>query len=349
MNQYSVDKSRVQSFIPSSFASVLILMVTCGLFGQANDTSGRNNPFSPSPPRKVKSEVPVPTPSKSGPREISFIMQSGQEAPPSQEDRPTIAQRTFNIAKQADLTAMPPTDVYKVGVGDVLLVTLKNAGQGSGYYTVRHDGTMDFPLAGEKVIVIDQPVEDIEEILSSGITIFPNAQVEVKVREYASHKITVSGMVERPGERSLQREAMPLFAIRAEAGVDGKATKALVTRSPQQNRETYVLSDAKTDNVLIYPGNAVEFTSDAGRTGAGHYFVSGDIMSAGQRDFSEGITLYQAVIAAGGPKGDPKKAFIRRKNYGGILVSFEHNLRAIKGGKAQDPTLLPGDIVDVRN
>lgn len=111
------------------------------------------------------------------------------------------------------------------------------------------------------------------------------------------------------------------------------------------------MSDPKTDNVLIYPGDIVEFVADKGdlRGGTGiFYFVSGEVVSAGQREYVDGLTLYQAVTAAGGPKGDPKKAILR-KNNAGMLVSFEHNLRAIKSGKAQDPALLAGDVVEIKN
>ena len=352
MNQSPIENFRVPNFKPLSLAGVFILTITASLFGQTNDSSRKNNPFSPSPPRKVKQEVPVPGPTKSNSLEVSFIMQGGPERPPIQEDRPTIAQTTFKIAKNADHASMPPTEIYKVAVGDVLLISLKNAPQGSGYYTVRPDGTIDFPLAGENVIVADQTAEIIGEILSAGIIIFRDAQVEVKVREYGSHKITVSGMVDRAGVKSLQREAMPLFAIRAEAGVDARATKVLITRTPQQDRETYALGDAKTDNILVYPGNTVEFTTEVGnlrQTGAMYYFVSGEIVTAGQRELTEGLTLYQAVIASGGPKGDPKKAIIRRKNLSGVLVAFEHNLRSIRGGKSADPVLSPGDVIEIKN
>lgn len=335
--------------IPQFAAAVFVLTFAVSVLGQTNDARGKNNPFSPSPPRRAKQVEPLPTPLNAGSREVSFVMQA-QSSQPKPEERPTVAQTTSKIAKNADLRNMSPTEIYRIGVGDVLLITLKNAPKGSGYYTVRSDGTIDFPLAGENVIVAGQTADNAGEILASGIKLFQNPEVEVRVREYASHKVTVSGMVERPGEKNLQREAVPLFVIRAEAGVDARATKVLVTRTPQTPRETHVLSDGKTDNVLIYPGNTVEFTSESGNLrGSTFYFISGAVNSVGQRDLTVGLTLYQAVIASGGPKGDPKKATIRRKNNAGVLVSTEHNLRNIKAGKARDVLLSPGDVIEIRN
>jgi protein involved in polysaccharide export with SLBB domain len=144
----------------------------------------------------------------------------------------------------------------------VLFINLKNSPQGSRYCTVLANGKIDFPLGGEDLVAAGQTVDAIAEMLASNITLFPNAQVEVKVREYGSHKITVSGMVGNAGDKNLQREAMPVYAIRSEAVVSPKATKAIIKRAPLLKLETYELHDAATDSVMIYPGNSIEFTSD---------------------------------------------------------------------------------------
>jgi protein involved in polysaccharide export with SLBB domain len=321
------------------------LVVCCASVSAQSDNNnrGRNNPYSPSPSRRAKT---APLGSAADPNEAAFIMQSGATA--DADNRLTIAQRTYKIAKAADLRAMPPTDVYKVGVGDVLFINLKNAAQGSGYHTVRQDGTIDFPLAGEELIVAGQTVDDIEETLASHITLYPDPQVEVKIREYGSHKVTVSGLVDDPGEKNLQREAIPLYVIKAEAIVSPRAAKVFITRAPLLKLETYDLHDANTDNILVYPGNAVEFAADQ-NLHTGVYFISGNIVSSGQKDLISGMTLYQAIAAAGGGKGSPKKAVIRRKNESGMFTVFSHDLRAIKDGKVADPLLVSGDVVEIRN
>ncbi|MEO6656010.1 MAG: polysaccharide biosynthesis/export family protein [Pyrinomonadaceae bacterium] len=337
----------------SRSAIVVVLLVTAGAsLGQTSDSPRKNNPYSPSPSRKAKlEEPPVNTVSaKSGPSEVAFVRQEQNSRQPD-ESRSTVAQRTYKIAKIADVGSRPPSDIYKVGVGDVLFVNLKNTVQGSGYFTVRQDGTIDFPLAGENVIVAGQTVETIEEILETGVTLFPDPQIEIKVREYGSHQISVSGLVENAGEKNLQREAIPLFVIRAEAGVSPKATKALVTRAPILQVELYDLRDANTDNILIYPGNSIEFTGEGGSRSSGteFYFISGEIVSGGQRDLASGLTLYQAVTASGGAKGNPKKAVIRRKNEKGVFSIVEYNFRSIKTGRSADPALAAGDVIEIQN
>ena len=61
------------------------------------------------------------------------------------------------------------------------------------------------------------------------------------------------------------------------------------------------------------------------------------------------MTLFQAILASGGAKGNPKKAMIRRKSDNGTLNVAEHNLRAIRDGKAPDPILSPGDMIEIGN
>jgi len=356
-----------QIHVPKFVLFLVLTVSVSAVLGQTNEARNRNNPYSPSPQAK-QTETPVKPPVvKPNPGEVAFVMQKSSapvvddNRPPVEvrptvvtrppvEIRPTIAQTTYKIAKTADIRSQPPSAIYKIGVGDVLYVNLKNSAQASGYYTVRPDGTIDFPLAGDHVVVAEQTIDAVEESLVSGITLFPDPQVEVKVRQYGSHQIKVSGLVDNAGEKNLQREAIPIFVIKADAIVSQKATKVLITRAPLLKAEAYDLRDAATDNVLVYPGNSVEFAGDIGSAAStGAYFISGEVLSGGQKDLTYGLTLYQAVIASGGPKGDPKKAIVRRKNDKGLLVATEYNLRSIKEGRMMDPILAPGDVIEVKN
>ena len=167
-------------------------------------------------------------------------------------------------------TAKPPVNIdapersaeltrsYKIGAGDMLYIVLANAPNASGYYTVRGDGTIDFPLAGDSPKVAGLAASEIEQALASRIKLYRDARLHIKVQEFGSHKINVTGLVERNGEHFLQREAMPLFTIKADVEVHTDATKVLVRRSSGAT-ETYNLSDLRTDDVLVYSGDAVEF------------------------------------------------------------------------------------------
>ena len=256
------------------------------------------------------------------------------------------SQGNFRGSEPVDVSALS-TNIYRVGVNDVLFIDLKSLPNSSGYYTVRPDGTIDYPLAGNYTVVVGLKPDEIESTLVSRIIAVPEPKIEVRVRHYGSHHVSVSGAVQNPGTRNLQREAVPLFVLRAEAGVDARAVTVSIYRGPGLPVELYDLLDPSTDNVLVYPGNKVDF-SISPKNAAGSYFIAGEINLGGQKPFSEGLTLYQAIVALGGQKRSPVKAIIRRRGKSGTLVSLTHDLKAIRSGKALDPRLAPGDMIEIR-
>lgn len=331
---------------------VLVLLgATASISAQKLDKKGNNNPYSPSPAATMSETVAVAEPVATKPADVTAAKVSRDMEVVRTTAQPVVPP-TSTPAKNIDRTPGKPVETYNVGIGDVLFVNLKNAPNASGYYTVRDDGTIDFPLAGDNVVVKGKTASEIINLIQSAVTLYSNPQVEVKVREFSSHKINVTGMAERKGERTIQREAVPLFVVRADVNVDPKATKVLVRRNELANVESYDLQDAKTDNILIYPGNSVEFATDARGSvlsTTGFYYIAGEIKTAGQKEFAAGMTLFQAITAAGGAKGNPKKATIRRKVEKGSLNVTDYDLRAIKAGKATDPALSPGDMIEIVN
>ena len=267
----------------------------------------------------------------------------------AETENTSIARKTLEIVKQSKSESLSPTEVYKVGIGDILFINLQNSPKDSTYYTVLNDGTIDYPLAGEMVTVAGLTTEEIEQILGGKIKLYENPQISVKIREYASHAITVLGLVEKPGEKKLQREAIPLYVVRAEAIVQTKAAQAVIRR---KNAATEILDlkDAKADEVLIFPGDIVEFVlgDDKAAPVPNFYYIGGAVATVGQKEFYRGITLTQAILASGGlTKSNIKKVVIRRKNSQGLLIWWLYNLKAIKEGKEPDPALEAGDTIEI--
>lgn len=263
----------------------------------------------------------------------------------------SLASKTLEVAKRSKNVSVSPTETYKVGINDILFVSLQNDRDSSTYYTVLNDGTIDYPLAGELISVENLTTDEIEDLLREKIKLFKNPQVSVKVREHASHEINVLGLVENAGKKYIQREAIPLFVVRAESIVRPEALQVTIKRK-NADTEVYDLKDSKYENVLIFPGDIVEFTGNAKQTGtaAEFYFIGGLIKDGGQKDFHDGITLTQAILASGGvknPKAD--KVIIRRKDEKGLLKSSAYDLSKIKKGKMPDPTLNSGDTIEILN
>ena len=349
------------------FVSVGILIAAGNGFAQTTEDPPKriNFGYSQNPKTKIKSNVAEnKQPNAEMTSKVSFPITV--EDNPAQEivnnaaannneaENSSIAKKTLEIVKRASAEAVSPTEIYKVGVGDILFISLQNApSASSNYFTVLNDGTIDYPLAGRMVSVAGSTVEEIEDLLKEKIKLFENPQVAVKVREHASHSITVLGLVEKAGEKFLPREAMPLYFVRAEAIVQPRANQAVVKHSDSKS-EILDLNDSKNDNVLIFPGDIVEFKFRDDKENISRqpqfFYIGGNVASVGQKDFYRGLTLTQAILASGGlRKSTARKVIIRRKNAEGLLVATEVNYKAVNDGKEPDPILEAGDTIEVGN
>jgi protein involved in polysaccharide export with SLBB domain len=170
------------------------------------------------------------------------------------------------------------------------------------------------------------------------------------VRSFASHSVTVLGQVEKPGNKSLRREAVPLYVLLAEVIPSSAADKVMITRADRQTINLD-LNDTSANDTLIYPGDVIKITSAASIAASGtqFYYING-VQNPGEKSFRSGITLTQAILACGGmARQSASKITISRQNEQGMLTSASHNLKDIKDGKAPDPVLQPGDRIEVKN
>ncbi|HEX8396217.1 MAG TPA: polysaccharide biosynthesis/export family protein [Pyrinomonadaceae bacterium] len=246
------------------------------------------------------------------------------------------------------IAAKPLTDVYRAGVGDILDIRLLNSpGKDSTLFTVLDGGLIDYPLAGEPIAVAGLTTEEIAELLSEKIKLYDVPELTVGVRDYASHKVVVSGAVEKPGVKIIRREAVPLFTVLAEAVQIPTATRAAIIRA---NKETVTvnLKDLNGE-ILVYDGDLIKILNEnpVEASAKQFYFIAGLVASPGQKEFHPGLTVTQAILAAGGTiKAD--KAVILRQNEKGFLVSTEVDLKLVKNGRMQDIRIENGDRIEIK-
>lgn len=340
---------------------VLMLFAVCLTVGQVRaqetQTSKVNFGQSRNPKTKPKKEsadnqkTENQTTNETNSTVVTEVSENQTE---NQTETRSIANKTLEVVKRASTVSVAPTEIYKVGVGDVLFISLQNApANTANYFTVLNDGTIDYPLAGEMINVSGMTVEEIEDSLKGKIKLYENPQVSVKLREYASHSITVLGLVEKSGKKFLQREAIPLYVVRAEAVVQSKAERVIIKRT-NSTTEKFDLKDPKYENILVFPGDIIEFTYGEGKSStvsdSQQFIYIGGVMLAGQRNYTGGMTLTQAILASGGlRKQSAKKVIVRRKNEQGLLSAIEFNLKDIKEGKTPDPVLQSGDTIEIEN
>jgi protein involved in polysaccharide export with SLBB domain len=242
-----------------------------------------------------------------------------------------------------------PTEVYRIGIGDVLDIRLLN-GQDprqNTLYSVVAGGVLDYPLLRDPLTVAGMTTEELSAQLVAEFRhrgLYERPQVRVSVREYASHAVLVSGLVNDPGTKILRREAIPLYVVIAEAQPKAEAGRAVIFSRSSGRSVTVDLNDPAGLNTLVQSGDVVTLTPRPPE----FLYVGGEISSPGQKDFHAGITLTQALLASGGvtkTAGDRVK--VSRQGPDGRLVSTEYSLREIEAGQAPDPALRPGDRVEV--
>jgi len=237
--------------------------------------------------------------------------------------------------------------LYRVGIGDVLDIRLANMPtRESTLFTVLNPGVVEYPLLSGPVGVDGMTTEEIAALLTREIKVIDHPMATVMVRDYASHAVTITGMVDSPGKKVLRREAMPLYTVLAEALPRPEATAVTITRGGKG--ESLSMANEQSMSTLVKAGDIIRVSGESA-TSKKFVYVGGDVAATGEREFREGLTLTQALLAAGGiARSEKASAKIARRKASGFLVTNNYNVRAIEEGKAPDPVLEAGDRIEVR-
>ncbi|HYJ86440.1 MAG TPA: polysaccharide biosynthesis/export family protein [Pyrinomonadaceae bacterium] len=254
---------------------------------------------------------------------------------------------TSNLFANYAPVSLASTQIYRVGANDVLDIQIAGKpSRESTLFTLDSGGLLEYPLAGEPIAVAGLTTPEISVLLRQRIRVFENPAVVVTVRDFASHAVTVTGFVASPGRKILRREAVPLYAMLAEALVLPEAGRATITRA---GRAPIVadLKDANHAATLVTAGDIIK-VSGVPPGPIEFFFVGGAISSPGQKPYHAGLTVTQALLASGGitTKADARIR-ISRLGPNGRLISEDHNLRKIQTGKSPDPVLEKGDRIEV--
>ena len=250
------------------------------------------------------------------------------------------------LAGFASASAQELTEIYRVGAGDVLDIRLLNAvNRNSTLFTVDGGGVIDLPVAGGSITVAGLTTEEIQRRIAAELkrrAVEENAKVSVGVRQYLSHSVTVTGLVIHPGPRFLRRERVPLYVVLAESQLRNDGARVTILRAGSTG-EPHDLSDPTTMNLMVQPGDVITVTSRPQE----FYYIGGRISQPGQKVFQPGITLLQAILAAGGTTRQENRVEISREGADRKLVTNRYILKQIKSGAVEDPKLRPGDRIEV--
>lgn len=110
-------------------------------------------------------------------------------------------------------------DSYVVQPGDILTISVWKEKDLQGDITVRPDGGLNFPLAGD-ITASGKTVEQVQKDLAAKLAKYvPDPAVTVAVKQSAGYKIYVVGKVNRPGEFPANRDIDVMQALSMAGGL----------------------------------------------------------------------------------------------------------------------------------
>ncbi|MBK6465901.1 MAG: polysaccharide biosynthesis/export family protein [Rhodobacter sp.] len=129
------------------------------------------------------------------------------------------------------LPPSPPPQAYRIGVGDVVLLATKSAGNSTAEltgllaaenrrkgYTVQDDGSISIPDVG-RVRIADMTLEEAEAVIFQrlvAVQIDPSFSLEVA--EFNARRVSIGGAVVKPGVAPISLTALTLDAALAAVG-----------------------------------------------------------------------------------------------------------------------------------
>jgi tetratricopeptide (TPR) repeat protein len=296
-------------------------------------------------PKPVSTPTPAPEPE----REVNLVEKVEKQE--SAELVKASHETARLVEKQIDKTA-----IYLVGPGDSLEIKFANSASDlPETYTVSPGGTIEIlnKTLGVWGLTTDEIISLLRKELSDtgGISL---DNIYVGVLDYASHNIIVGGLVANAGTKALRREAVPLYVVVADARPNPEAAQALVISAKGRERRVIDLNDSAGMNTLVLPGDVITVQKRPRQ----FFYIGGQVNSPGQKDYFRGMTLTQAILAAGGISGASSNqsrgifsegSFVRlvRQGNNGLLITTSYTLLDIVQGRISDPQIQADDRIDV--
>jgi polysaccharide export outer membrane protein len=242
-----------------------------------------------------------------------------------------------------------PTD-YVVGPQDVLNVRIYGEEKLSGRIRVDNDGSFPFEFLG-RVKAEGMTTGQIEAHLvkALGDGYLRNPQVSVEVAEYRSQSVFVTGEVRAPNKYSLPGNSTLMDVLTLAGSVTpGAGNWVQITHARKEGESAATPSSGAYDMRVnlrdIQTGKAQNIRMRDGDTifvpKAERVWVVGQVRNPQGVVYEEGMTVFEAIAAAGGitEKGSNNRIEI---------VRIENGQRKSLDAKQTD-VLKPGDQVNVR-
>jgi polysaccharide export outer membrane protein len=255
---------------------------------------------------------------------------------------PTLAQ-----AAQAAAPAARDADLYRIGPGDAVRITVYQSPDLTLETKVTESGVISYPLIGA-IRLGGLTVNEAEAALAAALKkgdFIKNPQITVMVTQVRANQVNVLGQVGRPGRIPLDLAGMRLTDVIALAGgITATAGSDTVVVSGMRNGQPFrrevdlprVFSQGGRDNdIVVQPGDAIWVDRFP------VIYLYGEVQRPGQLRLERGMTVMQALASAGGltQRGTQRGLRVSRRAANGQVQSLELSL---------DDALQAGDVVFVR-
>ena len=268
-------------------------------------------------------------------------------------------------------SSVPPENdrwEYKLGKGDVIniivfdhpeLTSIASSGLASGDQTpgvlatfiVQADGTFFYPYVGKLKASGRTPEElrrDLTEKLASYIA---SPQIEIRVAEFNSQEVVVTGEVGQAKSISMTQKPMRLLdAINAAGGLTENSDPTIVKFQRHGavydvNLSAFLNAGERQSNPLLQSGDVITVQ----RLPIKEAYVLGSVASPSVVNLAQGpITLTQAVSRQGGlneQRADARGLFVFRRE-AGELTAYQLDVSVPSGWLLGNEFLLQsGDII----
>ena len=194
---------------------------------------------------------------------------------------------------------------YRVGVGDILKVTVYDHPDLSTTVRISGGGVISFPLIGQIGIdgmTVNQVADKIAARLEGDYII--NPQVSVFIQEFRSKRVTIMGQVSKPGLYELSGPTTLLELISTAGGLEKDAgDKVTIQRRPIDENPGETITVNLKDllerreagaGVSIQDGDSLVVSR------AGIFYVTGEVRKPDSYKADEGCTVIKAITMAGG-------------------------------------------------
>jgi polysaccharide export outer membrane protein len=320
-------KQFIRSNVLCALACALLALASAGALAQQ-------------PPARDSARPPA-----SPPQVLPPLLPRGQSQAPAGASAAPVQDRTpVNPAPGAN-PATGSDEEYKLGVGDVLRITVYDQPDLLSEGEISGNGTVSMALVGD-VAVAGKTRAQAAAILSDALKrggFLKEANVIVRVLEYRSQQVAVLGEVAKPGRYPISRPSTVAELIAVAGGITPKGSQVVTVTQTGTGGEMRKQEVNVNDQINQGAGKALMLR--AGDTifvpGAPMFYVYGEVKLPGSYPVSPDMTVMQALSLGGGltSRGTERGILLERRAPNGTVRTF-----SVRG---QDK-IQPNDVIRVQ-